>query len=79
MMMNQRTIAVMIASAGAVLALASLLKYVIGDENGFGPYQANGIIVGLLLLAGGAYRYWQLAKSDAATDDVTEPTLTSDG
>ena len=78
-MMNQRTIAVMIASAGAVLALASILKYVIGDENGFGPYQANGVIVGLLLLAGGAYRYWQLTKSDAASDDMTWPTLTNDG
>ncbi len=72
-MMNQRTIAIVIASAGAVLALASLLK-----DSRFGPYQVTGLILGLVVLAGGAFRYWQLAKLDAASDEMTWPTPTSD-
>ena len=78
-MMNQRTIAVAIASGGAVLALVSLLKDVVGGGDGFGPYQVTGLIVGLVVLAGGAFRYWQLAKLDAAGDDMAEPTPTSGG
>ncbi len=77
-MMNQRTIAVAIASGGAVLALVSLLKDVVGGGDGFGPYQVTGLIVGLVVLAGGAFRYWQL-QPDAAGDDMTEPTPTSGG
>ena len=51
--MNQRTIAVAISSGGAVLALVSLLKDVVGGGDGFGPYQVTGLIVGLVVLAGG--------------------------
>ncbi len=77
--MNQRTIAVGVASAGAVLALASLLKDVIGHDNGFGPVQVTGLIVGVVALAWGAFRYRQLAKPAAAGDDTIEPAATSDG
>ena len=78
-MMNQRTIAVVVASAGAVLALASLLKDVIGHDNGVGPVQVTGLILGVVALAWGAFRYRQLPTPDAAGDDTTEPTATSDG
>ncbi len=76
--MNQRTIAVVVASAGAVLALVALLADVIRDGNGFGPVQVTGLIVGVVALAWGTFRYRQLAKLDAAGDEMTWPTPTSD-
>lgn len=61
-MSNRRNLYGLIA-AGAVLVLASLLVDALGvGTEGFGVGQIAGIIVGILMMAGG---YWMLRRPAA--------------
>jgi hypothetical protein len=60
--MSKKTIGWILTVVGALLALLSLTADMIGISTnaGFGPYQMAGLIVGLLLSAGGV---WLVVKN----------------
>ena len=55
--MSKKTIGWILIVAGALLTFASLGADIfgIGTNAGFGPYQTAGLVVGLLLAAGGVW------------------------
>ncbi len=62
--MSGNRIAIILAAAGVLIVVVSLLADVIGlgSNPGFGPYQKSGVVAGLLLLAF-AVRRWRSNQS----------------
>ena len=62
--MSGNRIAIILAAAGVLIVLVSLLADVIGlgSNAGFGPYQKSGVVAGLLFLAF-AVRRWRSNQS----------------
>ncbi len=63
--MSGTRIAIILAAAGVLIVLVSLLADVIGlgSNPGFGPYQKSGVVAGLLFLAF-AVRRWRSNQSN---------------
>ena len=62
--MSGNRIAIVLAGAGVLIVVVSLLADVIGlgSNPGFGPYQKSGVVAGLLFLAF-AIRKWRSNQS----------------
>ena len=62
--MSGNRITIILAAAGVLIVLVSLLADVIGlgSNPGFGPYQKSGVVAGLLFLAF-AIRKWRSNQS----------------
>ena len=62
--MSGTRITIILAAAGVLIVLVSLLADVIGlgSNPGFGPYQKSGVVAGLLFLAF-AIRKWRSNQS----------------
>lgn len=62
--MNQKTPAIVVVLLGVLFLLASLLADVtgIGDDPGFGRQQIMGTILGVVVLAVGAYLFKKADK-----------------
>ena len=62
--MSGTRIAIILAAAGVLIVVVSLLADVIGlgSNPGFGPYQKSGVVAGLLFLAF-AVRRWRSNQS----------------
>ena len=57
--MDNKTASIVVIAIGALMLLASLTADItgLGDDVGFGPQQTTGTIVGVVVLAIGAYLY----------------------
>ena len=68
--MDNKIASIVVVVIGALMLLASLTADItgLGDDVGFGPQQITGTIVGLAVLAIGAYLYKKTGSSNSSPD-----------
>jgi hypothetical protein len=70
MMMDNKTASIVVIAIGALMLLASLTADIsgLGDDVGFGSQQMIGTIVGIVVLAIGAYLYKKSGPGNSSAD-----------
>ncbi len=68
--MDNKVAAIVVVAIGALMLLASLTADMtgLGDDPGFGPQQTTGTIVGVVVLAIGAYLYKKSGSGNSSAD-----------
>ena len=68
--MDNRIASIVVVAIGALILLASLTADItgLGDDVGFGPQQTTGTIVGIAVLAIGAYLYKKSGSRNNSPD-----------
>lgn len=68
--MDKKIASIVVVVIGALMLLASLTADItgLGDNVGFGPLQTIGTIVGIAVLAIGAYHYKKTESSNSSPD-----------
>ncbi len=69
-MMDNKAASIVVVAIGALMLLASLTADItgLGDDVGFGPQQTTGTIVGIVVLAIGAYLYKKSGSGNGSAD-----------
>lgn len=68
--MDNKVASIVVIAIGALMLLASLTADItgLGDDVGFGPQQTTGTIVGIVVLAIGAYLYKKSGSGNSSAE-----------